>query len=88
MRARKETTVPRFCSLASESLQTSPWSLLDHPLGHLIVPSIHYSPAQTSLQVINRRTKSAIPPPTRFLAPSPQEALPTGWWSWLPLVLQ
>ena len=88
MRARKETAVPRFCSPASESLQTSPWWLLDHPLGHLVVPNIHYGPAQMSLQVIYRRTKSAIPPLTRFLAPSPQETLPTGWWSWLPLVLQ
>lgn len=84
MRARKETAVPRFCSLASKSLQTFPLLLLDH----LIVPNIHYSPAQTGLQVINTRTKSAIPPPTRLLAPFPWETLPTGWWSWLPLVLQ
>lgn len=87
MRASKETAVPRFCSLASKSLQTFPLSLLDHPLGHLIVPNIHYSPAQTGLQVTNR-SKSAIPPPTRLLAPFPWETLPTGRWSWPPLVLQ
>ena len=54
MRVRKETLAPRLCPLASKSLQTLPFLLPDHPLGHLIVPKVHHSPAQTGPQVIKK----------------------------------
>lgn len=85
MRVRKETLAPRLCPLASKSLQTLPFLLLDHPLGHLIIPNVHHSPAQTGPQVINKRNKVCHPSshkapvtssPDRPPCPSPQEPLP------------
>lgn len=72
MRERKEIPTPRFCLLASKSLQTCPLLLLSplpgppHPPSDLPSPlstPVNHISEQTGLQAINKSNKASHPSP-------------------------